>query len=608
MLIMHLFKSVCRILVTMTKFGYALIIAVSFLAFNSCSNFKTPPAPEMPAPGIETSANSYGAYLAGRIAHYRQDFNTAANYYKKTAQKDPKNTALLNSTYLILASQGRIDEAAEYAKLAKEQQNNNEFIPILIASEQFKKAHYQEAIKSLQNNKSPLYKKLITPFFEAWGYVGLDNYKNAITALDKIKNEKGMEGLYYFHSGMINDYFNKTDLARQHYEKIINSSDIELSIRSLEIICNFYLRTNDKAKAVALAEQYNSDLPTLGMLKHIYKKTLSSDTAKVEPQIKTPQMGLSEAMFNIAAVIKQNPEAIDFSHIFIRLALYENPDNHLARILLGGILEMREMYKDAIIVYDEIPSSEPSYYLAQYKKSNDLRNLNDYKGAELLLKSLALDYPNDYQTLLDLGDILRLQEKYKEALKYYQQALEKFSKKTDSLWQIHYAIGITYERLGEWKKSEKSLIKALKRNPNNLLVLNYLGYSWLERGKKPEEAFSFIVQAYNQAPFNSSIMDSLGWAFYRFGMYDKAVEYLEKATDTDPSNAVINDHLGDAYWQSGRKNEARFQWHHALSVKNDSSEINRDTIKQKLANGLETPIILKYDKEKMQKIIAMINE
>lgn len=605
---MHMFKSMCRILKTMTKFEYFLIIAISFLAFNSCSNFKTPITQDTPKTITSVPSNNYGNYLAGRIAHYRQDFNAAANYYKKTAQQNPQNTALLNSTYLILASQGRIKEAAEYARLAQNKNNNNEFIPILIASEQFKKGQYQEAIQSLQNNKSPLYKKLIFPFFEAWSYAGLNNYKRAIAGLDKIKNEKGMEALYHFHSGMINDYFNKTELARQHYEKIINSSEMELSIRSLEIICNFYLRTNDKAKAIALAEKYSSDLSTLSILKDIHKKTLSAIPEETKPQIQTPQMGLSEAMFNIAAIIKQNPEAVDFSHIFIRLSLYENPDNHLARILLGGILEMREMYKDAIVIYDEIPASEPSYYLAQYKKSENLRNLNDYKGAELLLKSLALDYPNDYQTLLDLGDILRLQEKYKEALKYYQQALEKFNKKIDSLWQVHYAIGITYERLGEWEKSEKSLIKALKRNPNNLLVLNYLGYSWLERGKNPEDAFSFIVQAYNQAPFNSSIIDSLGWAFYRFGMYDKAVYYLEKATDTDPSNAVINDHLGDSYWQNGRKNEARFQWHHALSVKNDSSEVNRDTIKQKLANGMETQKIPNYDKEKMQKIIATINE
>ncbi|MBR1604920.1 MAG: tetratricopeptide repeat protein [Alphaproteobacteria bacterium] len=592
----------------MTKFEYSLIIAVSFLAFNSCSNFKTIPSSENPEPKIEISSNNYGNYLAGRIAHYRQDFNTAADYYKKTAQNDTQNTALLNSTYLILASQGRIDEAAEYARLAQKQHNTNEFIPILIASEQFKKAHYQEAIASLQKNKSPLYKKLISPFFEAWGYTGLNDYKKAISALDKIKNEKGMEALYHFHSGMINDYFNKKDAARLHYEKIINSQEMELSIRSLEIICNFYLRSDNKAKATALAAQYNYDIPALGILKHIYKKTADADTKNIKPQIQTPQMGLSEAMFNIAAIIKQNPEAIDFSHIFIRLALYENPNNHLARILLGGILEMREMYKDAMTVYDEIPASEPSYYLAQYKKSENLRHLNDYKGAELLLKSLALDYPNDYQILLDLGDILRLQEKYKEALKYYQQALEKFGKKTDSLWQIHYAIGITYERLGEWEESEKSLIEALKRDPNNLLVLNYLGYSWLERNKKPEEAFNFIIQAYNQAPFNSSIIDSLGWAFYRFGMYDKAVTYLEKATDADPANAVINDHLGDAYWQSGRKNEARFQWHHALSVKHDSSEINRQKIKQKLANGLAAQVLPQYDKEKIQKIITKINE
>ncbi len=591
----------------MKKFEYSLMIAVCFLAFSSCSNFTTQSHNQALSPAVLPTSNTYGSYLAGRIAHYRQDFDTAADYYKQTARQDPKNTNLLNSTFLLLASQGRITEAAEYAQIAKKNGNTNEFIPIIIASEQFKKEQYRDSLKTIDESKSQLYKKLISPFVNAWAYAGLKQYDQAVAAIETLQKESGMTSLYHFHSGMLNDYFNKPDIARKHYEKIVENNDMELSVRSLEVICNFYLRHGEKEKAVALAKKYAALTIQLPLLKNIYQNTLSAEQQSVEPVITTPQIGLSEAMFNIAAVIKQNPEVLDFSHIFIRLALYENPQNDLARILLGGILEMREMYKDAINVYDEVPYSSAAYYIAQYKKSENLRNLNDYKGAELLLKSLIMDYPDDYQTLIDLGDVLRVQEKYKEALKYYKDALKKHHAQIKNMWQIYYALGMTYERLGEWHDAEKNLVKALQLSPNNLLVLNYLGYSWLQRGKSPEEAFRYIIKAYNQAPYNSSITDSLGWGFYRFGKYEDAINYLEKAVDSDPSNAVINDHLGDAYWQGGRKNEAYFQWNHALTLKDDSGELDHSAIKHKLHNGMEENKTLPYDTEKLQRIISEIN-
>lgn len=593
----------------MRKLGYILLITASFLAFGSCSNFSKKNSQDDISPAQQTIvSNNYGTYLAGRIAHYRLDFDSAADYYMKTAQKDTTNKALLNRTYLMLASQGRIDESAKYARLAWNKGDKNEFIPVILAANNFKGEKYSEAIKNIQTSNSQLYKKLLAPFIQMWSYAGLNDYKKATTALSAIQKEKGMESLYHFHAGMINDYFQKTDLARKHYETIINDSSLDLSVRTLEIICNFYLRNGEKEKAMELSSKYAGSVPSLDVLQKIHNQVKKANSETTQALISSPQAGLSEAFFNIAAIIKFNSEILDFSHVFIRLAIYENPRNDLARILLANILSMREMHKDAIAVYDEITEDSEAYYIAQYKKAESLRNIEDYKGSELLLKSLILDYPNDYQTLLDLGDTLRLQDKYKEALKYYNQALEKHHKITSSMWQVYYARGITYERLGNWEKAEKDLNHALALNPNNLLVLNYLGYTWLKQGKSPEKAFAFIINAYNQAPYNSNIVDSLGWAFYRFGMYDQAISYLEKASESDPSNAVINDHLGDAYWQGGRQNEARFQWHHALTLKDVTGEVNKSDIKKKLAQGMEQNKILPFDESQINDLTASINE
>jgi tetratricopeptide (TPR) repeat protein len=105
-----------------------------------------------------------------------------------------------------------------------------------------------------------------------------------------------------------------------------------------------------------------------------------------------------------------------------------------------------------------------------------------------------------------------------------------------------------------------------------------------------------IVEAYRHAPYEGHIIDSLGWVFYRLGQYDKAIGYLEQASDMNPGNAVISDHLGDAYWFGGRKNEAVFQWKHALVLKEDSEMLEKDAVRKKIEdNAVENEVLVITD-------------
>ncbi len=149
---------------------------------------------------------------------------------------------------------------------------------------------------------------------------------------------------------------------------------------------------------------------------------------------------------------------------------------------------------------------------------------------------------------------------------------------------MFYARGIALERNEEWDRAEADFLKALKLKPDQPLVLNYLGYSWIEQGRHVERAQKMIENAVAQRPNDGYIVDSLGWAHYRLNEYERAVKFLERAVELKPQDPVINDHLGDAYWQVGRRIEARFQWRHALALEPDDSEIPK--IKSKLDKGL----------------------
>lgn len=450
--------------------------------------------------GCARIQKSYGAYLAGRVAHLRKNFNTAADYYIKALNEDPDNQDLLSRVYVILASKGRIAEAARYAEISLQKGDKNNITYIIIAVEEMKQGRYPEVIKTINKLDGQVYREFINPLINAWAYAGENRPDKALKELSAIEKEPSFRALYNFHAGMINDYFGRTAEARKHYEVIVNEESLEMSFRALQVITNFYIRSGEQEKAIALVNKYTDDKLMLDML-----NKLANDVRRADPQttakiINSPQLGLSEALFSIAATLRQGPSGVDLAHIFICLSIYSNPKYDLAKLLLADILENREMYAEANDVYNEISEDSVAYYSAQVKKANNYVALQDYKNAEILLKSLALESPGNYQVLLDLGDVLRLQNKPKEAIRFYEEALEKLPENASQQWVLYYALGVSYESNKQWDKAEENLVKALDISQNNYLILNYLGYSWLKQGKNVESAFGMVVDATISCP------------------------------------------------------------------------------------------------------------
>ncbi len=160
------------------------------------------------------------------------------------------------------------------------------------------------------------------------------------------------------------------------------------------------------------------------------------------------------------------------------------------------------------------------------------------------------------------------------------------NKTQDEKWQYYFNRGAAFERTKKWDLAEKDLKKALLLSPDNPVVLNYLGYSWVDRGIYYKQAFEYIKKAVQLAPDQGYIIDSLGWAYYKVSEYEKAIEYLEKATELQPEEAEINDHLGDAYWSVGRKREAKYQWKKALEQYTKEHYDKILVLKEKLKKGL----------------------
>lgn len=189
------------------------------------------------------------------------------------------------------------------------------------------------------------------------------------------------------------------------------------------------------------------------------------------------------------------------------------------------------------------------------------------------------------QVLDALGSIMRARKHYKEAAGYYDQAIAMIPQPpTRRHWAYFYARGTCHERLKDWPAAEKDLKQALALVPEQPLVLNYLGYSWIDQGINLAEGMELIEKAVALKPDDGYIVDSLGWAHFKQGNFTDAVNYLERAVELKPADPVLNDHLGDALWRVGREREARFQWDQSLSLKPEPDDAANT--RKKIKHGL----------------------
>ena len=548
----------------------------------------------------------YGAYLAGRIAHMRQDFNEAAEYYRIVLEKDKENKGVNRSIYIIYASLGEIKQAAPYAQAEVDANVPNTLAPLIVAIEKFARGQYEAARQTMDKMTDKAYTTIVNPWFDAWTYAGEGKESEAIACIDKILDDPALAATKLYHKALIYDYLGNRLMAAQNFAALVKQYPSDVSYRMLEIITDFYVRGGDKNMARQISQRYNDNSVLTVLLSDIDKK-IDAGQVNAEAIINTPQKGLAEALFNIGTLFRASNGGMEFAQIYIAAASYLNPDYEIAKIAMANILEELGLLKEANRYYAQVPKDSGSYFISRMKMIENMNTLKDFAGAERNLRMLLKDYPENTQLLTDLGNIASSMNKNNEAIEIYQKALKSSHVVDNSMWPIYYSLAVSYDRINQKNKAEDNLKMALhlsNRNPN---VLNYLGYSWLIENKNVDDAVRMIVEAYRHAPYEGHIIDSLGWVFYRLGDYDKAIAFLERASDMNPGNAVISDHLGDAYWFGGRKNEAVFQWKHALVLKEDSELLDKTAVQEKIDNNRVENQILEIQDVLLRDILAKIS-
>jgi Flp pilus assembly protein TadD len=426
--------------------------------------------------------------------------------------------------------------------------------------------------------------RFIGPFALAWTRMAAGDLAGADTALQGLDKFNGFQPLKVFQLGLLYDYAGKADTAQQYFEKALGASGQQLNWRLTDAIGNFYERHGRGADAKALYQRFMQQNTSSDLALSV---TAGRPPGPPQPIIRSPADGLAEALFDLASVLNQ-VETIDLALLYDRFALALRPQFPLAQLLLSDILSAQEKPEQSLAVLADLQPGSPYYWSAQLRSAVNLDTLERSDEAIAKLKTMAAENTQLIGAEVELGDLLRSKKRFDDAVSAYDEAIRRAAAAgLPERWSLFYDRGVALERSGQWQRAEGDLTHALEMKPDQPMVLNYLGYSWIDRGENLERGLKMIEKAVELRPEDGYIVDSLGWAHYRMGDYAGAVQSLEKATELVPEDATINDHLGDAYWRTGRLVEARYQWRRALQFGPQENEVK--TIEAKLERGLDLP-------------------
>lgn len=528
------------------------------------------------AAGAPMPKSALSSFLAGRLAHQGGDTRAAAEYYAQALKHDPDNVELLQRAFTLMVAEGRIDDAVPLGQRLLSYDADAPIPLMMVGVAEARQGLYAQAEARFAALPKRGVNVFLAPLLSAWCRVGEGRTDAAIALLEPLAATKGLEPLHAFHAGLINDLAGRADAAEGHYKVALSSA---LAIRTIEAAGSFYQRNGRSEQARALYDQYEAEHPETMLFDG---RSLLKAGGGVPRAVPDAKAGLAQALFDAASMMRQG-NVLDLALVLSRLTLALDPDFTLARMTVGDILSSQERLADANAVYGGIDPASAAHDYGRLRVAVNLDEMGDTDDALKLLDAIAQSRPEGVDALVTKGDVLRKHERFGDAARAYEAAFSRIGKIQERHWLLHFSRGIAYERSKQWPKAEADFQKALELKPDQPDVLNYLGYSWVDRGMRLEEGRKMIEKAVELRPKDGAIVDSLGWALYRMGDFQGAVKQLERAVELRPEDPTINDHLGDAYWQVGRADEASFQWQRALTL--DPEPEQMDSLNEKVRTG-----------------------
>ncbi|MEM7507394.1 MAG: tetratricopeptide repeat protein, partial [Pseudomonadota bacterium] len=482
-----------------------------------------------------------GPYLAAEHAARRGDIAEASRLFARVLARDPENLDLMEQTMLHQVAAGQIAQAVAVARKLDALRPGHHLGVLILAADGLRNGKFLDVYDLLASGGSDG-GPFVGSIMQAWAEFGADDLDGARGVLADLE-EAGTSGavgsiLTAYHLGLIEAAAGNDTEAVLAFARAAEASNRGGTSRLIQQRAAALARTGAVEDARQLVQERLS--LTLGdpRLETLILAIDSGDALGV--MTTTAEQGAAEALFAISGyVARGNNRLIGLA--YARLATYLDPSLIDAQLLIAEILSQDEQYGLAIEAYARVPEDAPEALNAQIGRAQALQDADELEEALSVLREVVARHGDSIEAHTALGDMLRQATRYEEAAEAYDGAIQLIGTPENRHWVLYYQRGITYERSKQWPKAESDFRQALALEPDHPLVLNYLGYSFVEMKINLDEARDMIEKAVEQRPDDGYIVDSLGWILYRLGEFDEALRHMSRAVELRPVDPVIND-------------------------------------------------------------------
>ena len=544
---------------------------------------------QTPVYSKSTSFNDFNSrdlsnYFSGIIAYENRDNSEALKYFNLSKVLLNSHDNYLKRYVNSLVLENKVAQAINVVKNNSKKSNSDFFDAyVLLIIDSLKKNDFDKADIYLdQSLRFQEENRINLVIFET-----LKQYIYTFKNKKLLPNKKNFGNLSLIAEAFQRCYYNDQRTS-SFFLNLINSQQGDYS-RYIFFYINYLIQNNEFDQAKSVIDQIDYIGSTLLLTQT--KSWIDNNKFKSFEKIfscRNHNDIISEFLFLISNLYSSQ-DNFEKSNFYLNLSIYLNPKFEFNLSLVAENFFADGEYNKVKKIVRKFKETDEFYYWFRVKKEAQIivKEQNYEKGTSYIeSKFKNIEKPNP-KIIFDLANFYKNSKNYELAIDYYSRLISSLEDTSVIKSDILYRRGGSYERLGNYEKSDEDLLHALRIRPDDAYVLNYLAYSWLERDYKIDEAMEMLKIAYNLKSNDPYIIDSIGWAYFLIDEYKEAEKYLKRAVELMPDDPIVNDHYGDILWKLDQKIQARYFWNSVLSF-DDTEDDMRENINKKLITGLKS--------------------
>lgn len=538
-----------------------------------------PPIPEVwsPVPVDAQGRSAYGLYLSGRLANFRGDRTDAAILLTQTEALTPEQPGVRDEAFITTLLAGDLGVAARLAPQSADAS------PVLSDAgrladivETWSAGDPAAALAILSQRPIAEPHVRVGYYITPWLAAAAGDWDTALKPLDGAPTDP--TSLFRRQArALLLEQRRRYDEADAEFKALI-AAPVGIAFRT-----NYGAFLERRGRKVEALAQYDAALVGSARDPETVAARANLQAGGRAPAAPTFAEGAADGLA-IASYQAAAEHAPDLAPVYLRMAQVLNPSDAVLEQLGRAWAEVHQELAARDVWAHIGPTDARAYAHARANIGASLVRDNQPAAALDAFRQAAAVQPDDPPIAYVFATQLHALGHDEEALVQLNRPILANARQP---FEIRFLRGAVLEALHRHDEAEAELWAALQLRPNDPEALNYLGYLWVDSGRRVEQGAEMIARAHAVAPTDANIQDSLGWAQFRQGQFETAVATLEEAVAKQPANPEIVDHLGDAYWRVGRQREAGWQWTRVLTLDPDAER--RAEVEKKLAEGLAAP-------------------